>query len=102
MSTIAAMGENKGYFQFPLCLLAFGKDDKDRLHYIGSYCLCEQARRKNPKFPRSARKTSLDEAADFLGVTIGSHESTICRWKEADRFVCEWERRNGKDALVRI
>src|SRR5439155_3469510 len=69
---------------------------------IGSYCLCEQARRTNPKFPRSARKTSLDEAADFLGVTIGSHESTICRWKEADRFVCEWERRNGKDALVRI
>jgi hypothetical protein len=102
MSRIAAMGENKGYFQFPLCLLAFGKDDKDRLEHIVSYCLCEQARRTNPKFPRSGRNGSLDEAATFLGVTIGSHESTIFRWKEADRFVCEGERRNGKDALVRI
>jgi hypothetical protein len=102
MSRIAAMGENKGYFQFPLCLLAFGKSDKDRLQHIVSYCLCEQARRTNPKFPKSARKTSLDEAATFLAVTIGSHESTINRWKQGDSFVCQWERRYGKDALVRI
>ena len=100
MSRIAAM--DKGYFQFPLCLLAFGKDDKKRLEHIVSYCLCEQARRTNRKFPRSARKTSIDEAATFLGVTIRSHESTINRWKEADAFVCEREGRYGKDALVRI
>jgi hypothetical protein len=102
MSTIAAMGENKGYFQFPLCLLAFGRDCKERLEHIVAYCLYEQARRRNPKFPNSARKTSLDEAATFLGVTIGSHESTIYRWKEADRFAFAWEGRYGKEALVRI
>ena len=96
------MGESKGYFQFPLCLLAFGKDYKERLEYIVSYCLYEQARRTNAKFSRPAGKTSLDAAATFLGVTIGSHQSTTFRWKEADRFVCGWEQRNGKDALVRI
>ena len=96
------MGDVKGYFQFPLCLLAFGKDDKDRLERIVAYCLCEQARRTNPKFPRSARNDSVDEAATFLGVRIGSHTSTIGRWKEAYRFVCRWEQRYGKDARVRI
>ena len=96
------MGDVKGYFQFPLCLLRFGKDDKDRLEHIVSYCLCEQVRRTNPKFPRSARDASLDEAATFLGVTIGSHDATINRWKGADRFLCQWERRYGKDARVRI
>ena len=44
------MGDVKGYFQFPLCLLRFGKDDKDRLEHIVSYCLCEQVRRTNPNF----------------------------------------------------
>jgi hypothetical protein len=96
------MDQNKGYFQFPLCLLAFGEYYKERLETIVSYCVCEHARRTNPKFPNSARKTSLDEATTFLGVRIGSHESTICRWKEAGMFVGEWERRYGKDALVRI
>jgi hypothetical protein len=102
MSRIAAMDQNKGYFQFPQCLLAFGEDYKERLPAIISYCLCEQAMRTNPKFPKSARKTSLDEAAAFLRVMIGSHESTIRQWKEADSFVRRWERDYGKDALIRI
>jgi hypothetical protein len=101
MSRIAAMGE-KGYFQFPLCLLAFGRDHKERLQAIVNYCLCEQARRTNPKFPKSGRKDSFDEAANFLGVRIGTHEDTIRGWKEANGFVCQWERRYGKDAFVRI
>jgi hypothetical protein len=92
----------RGYFQFPLCLLAFGKDYKDRLETIVSYCLCEQASRTNPKFPRSAQIDSLDEAATFLAVEFGSYEDTINRWKAADSFVRQWERRYGKDARVRI
>jgi len=101
MSRIAAMGE-RGYFHFPLCLLAFGEDYKQRLQYIVSYSVCKQANRTNPKFPRSARNGSLDEAATFLGVNIGCYDSTISRWKEADGFVRRWEQRYGKDALVRI
>jgi hypothetical protein len=102
MSRIAAMDSNHGYFQFPLCLLAFGEDYKQRLQYIVSYCLYQQAKRTNPKFPRSARNGSLDEAANFLGVSTRSHSSTITRWKGADSFVCRWERHYGRDARVRI
>jgi hypothetical protein len=95
------MGE-QGYFQFPLCLLASGEDYKERLQHIVSYCVYQQAKRTNPKFPRSARNGSLEEAANFLGVNIGSPDSTISRWREADSFVRYWEQRYGKDARVRI
>jgi len=54
------------------------------------------------RFPKYARNASLGQAATFLGVTIGSHDGTIRRWKEADSFVCQRERRYGKDALVQI
>jgi hypothetical protein len=96
------MDENKGYFQFPLCLLAFGEDCKERLEHIVAYCLCEEAKRRNPKFPKSACCPSLDEAATFLHVKIGSHDSTIRQCKHANSFVSEWERRHSRDALVRI
>ena len=95
------MGE-QGYFQFPLCLLALGENHQERLQHIVSYCLYEQAKRRNPKFPRSARNGSLEEAANFLGVNIRSPDSTISRWREADGFVRNWEQRYGKDARVRI
>jgi hypothetical protein len=85
-----------GYFQFPLCLLAFGKNYKQRLQIIVNYCVCEQARRTNPKFPKSGRKGSLDEAANFLSVKIGTYNDTISRWKEANDFVCQWERCYGE------
>jgi hypothetical protein len=99
---VATMGSNKGYFQFPLCLLAFGKDYKERLQHIVSYCVCEQARRTNPTFPESTLDSSLDQAASFLHVSIGSYDRTISQWKEADSFVDRWKGRYGKDALVRI
>jgi hypothetical protein len=101
MSRIAVMAE-KGYFHFPLCLLAFGEHYKERLQHIVGYCLCEQAMRRNPKFQKSGRKDSLDEAASFLGISIGSNDGTIREWKKANSFVCQWERRYGKDARVRI
>jgi hypothetical protein len=96
MSTIAVMGE-KGYFQFPLCLLAFGEDYKERLQKIVNYCLYEQARRT-----KSARFPSLNRAATFFGVTIEClHKDIISEWKEANAFVCQWEGRYGKDPFVR-
>jgi hypothetical protein len=100
MSTVAAMGE-KGYFQFPLCLLAFGDDYKQRLETIVDYCVCEEARRINRKLPQGARNASLDTAADFLHVNV-SREYAINRWKEANSFIGPWERRYGKDAFVRV
>lgn len=93
---------SKGYFQFPLCLLAFPEDYKERLQFIVAYCTYEHAKRKNPKFPATARNASLDKAATFLGVTGGSHAAIIGRWKEATNFVFQWEQRHGKDASLRI
>ena len=93
----------QGYFQFPLCLLAFGNDYKSRLQHIVSYCLCEQARRAHWDFANLPEKNVLlNKAATFLNVTIASHACTIDGWKEAVRFVYQWERQYGKDASVRI
>jgi len=90
--------KGKGYFQFPLCLLGFGEDYKERLQYIVSYCLYEHARRM-----KSARSPSLKQAATFLGVTIQClHDDIIGQWKQANAFVREREGRYGKDPLVRI
>jgi hypothetical protein len=47
-SRIAAVTvHSKGYFHFPLCLLAFRSDYKDRLQHVVSYCLCERAQPLN-------------------------------------------------------
>jgi hypothetical protein len=94
---------NVGYFQFPLCLLGFStSDDKERLQYIVSYCLCQHAQRLDRTFATHLQHTVLDEAARFLHVNIGSHDSTIQRWSTARGYILDWERRYGKDASVRI
>jgi hypothetical protein len=95
-------GRSTGYFHFPLCLLAFRKDYKDRLQHIVSYCLCEHAQRLIRTSANVPWDTALDAAAKFLKVNIGSAEATTNRWKAASRFVCQWQNRYGRDASVRI
>jgi hypothetical protein len=95
-------GRSTGYFHFPLCLLAFRKDYKDRLQQIVSYCLCENAQRLNRTSANVRWDTALYAAAEFLNVNIGSTEATTDRWKAATRFVCRWQDRYGRDASVRI
>jgi hypothetical protein len=95
------MRSNTGYFQFPLCLLAFGSDYKDRLQHIVSYCVCERAQRLSHSFMASD-DPGMDRGASFLKVNIGSREATIDRWQSATRFIEIWEERHGRDALVRI
>jgi hypothetical protein len=95
-----------GYFQFPLCLLAFGSDYMDRLKHIVSYCLCEHAERLNRNLSGASADTpsptALCEAATFLHVNVASHDATVERWKLASWFIEGWEERFGKDASVRI
>lgn len=102
MSTSPVTGRGKGYFQFPLCLLALSEHYKERLQTIVSYCLFKEAGRKNPRFPKSRAVASLDQAAIFFGFTIAWHEFVASKWEEANRFVRQWEARHGKDAFVRI
>ena len=91
-----------GYFQFPLCLLAFRSNYKDRLQHIVSYCLCEQAQRINRAYTSPPGGTALEEAAKFLHVCVSSPDATIDRWKAATRFIRQWQGRYGRDASVRI
>ncbi len=90
------------YFQFPLCLLGFRSDYKNRLQHIVSYCLCEHARRLNRTSADACDKTALDEAARFLHVNIASYDAAIQRWQFATTFIRQWENRYGRDAFVRI
>jgi hypothetical protein len=93
---------SKGYFHFPLCLLAFRSDYKDRLQHVVSYCLCERAQPLNRTSTGVPENTALYEAAKFLHVNISSPEANIHRWKAATRFIRQWEGRYGRDASVRI
>jgi hypothetical protein len=95
-------GRRTGYFHFPLCLLAFRKDDSDRLQHIVSYCVCEHAQRLTRTSANVPWDTALYAAAKFLNVNIGSGEVTTNRWKAATRFVRQWQNRYGRDASVRI
>jgi len=91
-----------GYFQFPLCLLAFRSDHKDRLQHIVSYCLCEHAQRLIRTSVDVIWHSALCEAGEFLHVDIGSYDATTERWKVAREFVRHWESRYGRDASLRI
>ena len=93
---------NSGYFQFPLCLLAFDTDYKDRLQHISSFCLCEHAQRLDRTWANTRSNAALDEAAEFLHVKIGSHATTKQRWEAAAAFIHRRQARYGRDAFVRI
>jgi hypothetical protein len=90
---IAAMNGNgiNGYFQFSLCLLAFGSDYKQRLQTIVAYCLCEQEQRVSRTGPNKPPNAALDEAAKFLGVKIASPLAVAC--PEEGYLALNWQQR---------
>jgi hypothetical protein len=91
-----------GYFHFPLCLLAFRSEYKDRLRHIVSYCVCEHEQRLIRASADVPGNTALFEAAKFLNVNLGSPDAAIHSWKAATRFIHQWQGRYGRDASVRI
>src|SRR5262245_37858862 len=91
-----------GYFQFPLCLLGFRSDYRDRLQFIVSHCLGEHAPRLHRINANVPDETMLYEAAEFLNCSIGSPEVTIHNWETATQFIRQWQVRYGRDACVRI
>lgn len=95
------MRRSAGYFQFPLCLLSFCSNDKDRLQHIVAYCLCNQALRLSRTSP-DCENIPLHDAAKFLHVKVPSVDAVIRRRKGATAFVRQWEGRYGRDASVRI
>jgi hypothetical protein len=91
-----------GYFQFPLCLLAFGSDYRKRLQHIVCYCLGQHARRTSRSPADFPERTPLFEAGRFLHVNVPSYDAALERWDVARWLIRDWESRYGRDASVRI
>jgi hypothetical protein len=110
------------YLQFPLCALAFGNDERERLEHIISYGLIEAGFSLLRKMPPAIRQQKLasyrqtpsdydsrkdaHQAAilgfDAIGVSCLSIKSTIARWNALRAFLNEFEGRYGRDAEVRL
>ncbi len=113
------------YFQFPLCALAFGETEHNRLNAIIDYSLIENGEKLLGKltneqqrrfFSDAKRKGILPQgfdhfewthraavyAAEIIGVTLGDFLRGIERYHALDAFVKAFEKAHGRDALVRI
>jgi hypothetical protein len=90
----------KNYFQFPLCLLTYGKHERARFSAIIDYSVVNYAKTKLG----DTKRDSLATAAEILGVSYAnlSPRSILEQWKEISDFVDRFEMRHGKDARVRI
>lgn len=86
------------YFQFPLCLLAYGQDKNERIDAIVSHNVVSFAIREGNAVTRKFLKKSQD-ALDVSCPDPMAHEH---RWSNAQAFVRDRERAYGNDALVRI
>jgi len=86
------------YFQFPLCLLAFGTDEKKRLRAIIDYNVVEYA----SKQVGSKSRKSLATAAATLNINYPNVSLATEQWKRAKTYVENFELRHGRDAFVRI
>ncbi|GEM_PF-1894183 len=116
------MSEPGKYFTFPLCLLAFGHNERERLEYI----LCHSVMRvgferhdtgngetlaneylaNNPRPVGFSKSRTADVAAlagaRLLNVSIADVQSLIVRDEATRRFTSDFEARHGRDALVMI
>ncbi len=113
------------YFQFPLCALSFGDTELDRLNSIIDLGLMQvglklyrgatteqreqfvSSQRNCSKLPSDFRVKELWHVpllygADTLGITIGSCVSGLERYRKLEAYISEFEKRHGRDALLRI
>jgi len=86
------------YFQFPLCLLAFGTDEKKRLRAIIDYNVVEYA----SKQVGSKSRKSLATAATALNINYTNVSEATEQGERAKTYVENFELRHGRDAFVRI
>ena len=90
----------KNYFQFPLCLLTYGKHERERFRAIIDYNVVHYAKTKLGGTKRGA----IDTAAEILRVSYQNIQRSciLGQHKKAAEFVERFEMRHGKDARVRI
>jgi hypothetical protein len=90
----------RNYFQFPLCLLAYGKHERERLSAIIDYNVVHYAKTKLG----GTKRGDLEIATQILCVQYGklSPRWILEQHQKADDFVRSFESRHGPDARVRI
>jgi hypothetical protein len=90
----------KNYFQFPLCLLTYGKHERERMSAIIDYSIVNYSKKKLG----STKRDAIDTAAEVLCVNYQNTPLShiVEQWKEVSEFVERFESRHGKDARVRI
>src|SRR4051812_8590828 len=116
---------NDKFFQIPLCAFAFGSSDRQCLDWIISFALVDTGLKQWDRLPKIEReqflmqleygeKTPNDHnesielhncamlGARALNVTIGSVVNTVGSYKSLLLSKNEYEKRNGRDVLVRL
>jgi len=115
----------KRYFQFPLCLLSFGRDVKERLNGIISLGCVEMGMKQWQKFspaqqhfrrshppPPSLCTCEIDLIKDeelqvvagceYMNLVCDNVKDILADYARVTCFIKEYERKHGTDALVRI
>lgn len=110
------------YFQFPLCLLAMGPDEKARLDHIIGFATIEAGRALWQKMASAQRESlprDLDSpATDFVGINhdhivaalgarelrvrLGSFANILAAWRAARDFVSTYESVHGREPELRV
>ncbi len=113
------------YLQFPLCALAYGKSEHDRLNAIISYGLVETGKVVWSRITDAQRAGYLNTwsavkclPSDFdrcnplhvaavlgarvIGITIYSAVQEAARFQALRQYCDEFQMQNGSDALVRL
>lgn len=118
------MSRNLGptYFQFPLCLLAMGQDEKTRLGYIIAFATVEAGRAlwqkmaldKRESLPRDLGSPARDFiwidhdhvvaalGARELNVRLGTIAGILTDWRAAYDFVSAHESVHGREPVLRV
>jgi hypothetical protein len=113
------------YFQFPLCALAFGENEVERLNAIIDYCLVEKgwkllgkltAEQQRQFFTEMQRARKLPKGFDndqwthraalyggnVMNVTLGGFLRGILRYDALDKYIVAFANAHGRDAVVRM
>jgi len=113
------------YFQFPLCALAFGQTEHERLNVIISYSVVQAGSRlfqklsleqqcqflsrkeKAGQFPIGFDREYITQcaalyAADVMHIHYNNFKAVWEGYQQMEEYVLHFETRYGRDALVRI
>jgi hypothetical protein len=113
------------YFQVPLCALAYGTSDRERLEVIISYGLVEagakrwgkltdderqqllETKAKAGQLPRGFTRSNTKHAiavcgASVTNLTLGSPQFSLSRHAALSDFCDTFQQRHGADAVVRL